>query len=57
MKTRMDEDPFAKNVQGIGAIYHEVSLLMTFLQTEPEVKDLNITYCCFYYTVIENRDD
>ena len=26
----MDEDPFAKNAQGISKIYHEVFLLMKF---------------------------
>ena len=28
MNIRMDEDPFAKNAQGIGKIDHEVFLLM-----------------------------
>ena len=30
------EDPFAKNAQGISKIYHEVILLMNFLQTKPQ---------------------
>ena len=30
MNIRMDEDPFAENVQGIGKVYHEVLLLMKF---------------------------
>ena len=28
---RFEEDPFAKNAQGIGKIYHEVLMLMKFL--------------------------
>ena len=32
---RMDEDRFARNVKGISKIYHEVLLLMKFLQTKP----------------------
>ena len=31
------EDPFAKKAQGISKIYHEVLLLMKFLQTKPKV--------------------
>ena len=37
----MDEDPFAKNAQGISKIYHEVFLLMKLLQTKPQVKNMN----------------
>ena len=51
------EDPFAKNVQGIGKIYHEVLLLMIFLQTKPSVKNMNINYYDLYYTVIKTRDE
>ena len=54
MKIRFDEDPFAKNTQGISKIYHEVLMLMKFLQTKPEVKSMNINYYDLYYTVIEN---
>ena len=36
------EDPFAENAQGIIEIYHEVLLLMKFLRTKPEVKNMNI---------------
>ena len=32
------QGPSAKIAQGIGKIYHEVFLLMKFLQTKPEVK-------------------
>ena len=38
MKNRMDEDPFAKNAQGISKIYHEVLLLLEFLQLNLKLK-------------------
>ena len=41
MKIKFDEDPFAKNAQGISKIYHEVMKLMKFLQTKPQVKKMN----------------
>ena len=53
----MDEDPFAKNAQGISKNYHEVILLIKFLQTKPHIKNMNIKYYDFYYTVIKNRDE
>ena len=36
------EDPFSKNGQGFSKIYHEVLLLMKFLQTNPQPKNMNI---------------
>ena len=39
-----DQDPFSKNAQGISKIYHEVLLLMKFLQTKPKFKNMNINY-------------
>ena len=60
MKTRnfkYEEDPFAKNAQGISKSYREVVLLRNFLQTKPQVKNMNINYHDLYYTVIRNRDD
>ena len=42
-----DQDPFAKNVQGISKIYHEVLLLRKFLQTKPQIKIMNINYYGF----------
>ena len=51
------EDPFSKNAQGISKIYHEVLLLMKFLQTKPQVKNMNINYNDLYYTVIKTRDE
>ena len=56
MDIRFDEDPFAKNSQGISKVYHEVLLIMKFLQTKPQVKNMNINYYDFFYTVIKNRD-
>ena len=53
----MDEDPFARNAQGIKKLYHEVLLLMKFLQTKPQVKNMNNIYYDSYYTVIKNRDE
>ena len=52
-----NQDPFAKNAQGISKIYHEVLLLMKFLQTKPQVKNMNINYHDLYYTVIKIRDE
>ena len=52
MNIRFDEDPFARNAQGISKIYHEVLKLMKFLQTKPQVKNMNINYYDLYYTVI-----
>ena len=49
------DDPFSENTQGISKIYHEVLLLMKFLQTKPQVKNMNINYYDLYYTVIKVR--
>ena len=51
------QDPFAKNAQGISKIYHEVLLLVKVLQTKPQVKNMNINYYDLYYTVIKTRDE
>ena len=51
------EDPLIKNAQGISKIYHEVLLLKKFLQTKPQVKNMNNNYYDLYYTVIKTRDD
>ena len=53
----MDQDPFAKNAQGVSKIFHEVLLLMNFLQTKPQVKNMNIKFYDLHYTVIKNRDE
>ena len=44
MNIGFDEDPFAKTAQGVSKIYHEVLKLMKFLQTKPQVKNMNINY-------------
>ena len=44
MKIRVHEDFLAKNAQGLDKIYHEVLLLMKFLQTKPHVNIMNINY-------------
>ena len=36
-----DQDPFSRNAQGISKIYHEVLFLMKFLQTKPQIKNMN----------------
>ena len=51
------QDPFAKNAQGISKIYHEVFLLKKFLQTKSQVKNKNIDYFDLYYTVIKTREE
>ena len=48
---------FAKNVQSISKIYHEVLLLMKFLQTKPQVKNMNFNYHDLYYTVIKKKNE
>ena len=50
------EDPFPRNAQGKSKFYHEVLLLMKFLQTKPQIKNMNIIYYDLYYTVIKSRD-
>ena len=52
-----DRDPFCKNAQGHSKIYHEVLMLMKFLQTKPQVKNMNINYYDFYFTVIKTREE
>ena len=50
------QDPFSRNAQGISKMYHEVLLLMKFLQTKPQIKNMHIIYY-LYYTVIKVRDE
>ena len=51
------EDLFSKNAQSISKIYHEVLLLLKLLMTKPQVKNMNINYYDFYYTVNKTRDE
>ena len=57
MNKRMDEDTFSKNAESISKIYHEVLLILKFLQTRPQIKNINTKYYDLYYTVIRNRDE
>ena len=41
-KFQFEEDPFSKGVQGVGRIYQNLLLLMKFLQTKLQVKNMNI---------------
>ena len=50
-------DPFSKNAKGVAKIYHEVLILMEFLQTKPDVKIMDINYTDLYYTVIKTREE
>ena len=56
MNIKVEQDPFAGNAQGLRKIYHEV-LLLKFLQTKPQVKNMNIKYYDLYYTVIKTREE
>ena len=51
------QDPFSKNAHGVSKIYHEVLLLMKFLQTKPQIKNMNINYFDLNYTVIRIRNE
>ena len=57
LNIKMDEDPFARKAQGISKIYNGVLILLKFLQTKPQVKNMNTNYYELYYTVIKNRDE
>ena len=54
---KFEEDPLSKNADGISKYYHEVLLLMNFLQTKPQLKNVDNKYYDLYYTVIKNRDE
>ena len=49
LNIRFDEVPFAKISQGISKIYHEVLLILKFLQTKPQVKIMNIKFYAILY--------
>ena len=53
----LEEDPFSKNVPGIGKFYPEVFLLIKLLQTKPQIRSMNYNFYDLFYTVIKNRDD
>ena len=43
-KFRYEQDPFVKNAQGLSKTYHEVFALRKFLQTIPQIKNVNTNY-------------
>ena len=57
MIIRFDEYPFPKNAQSVSKNYHEVLLLMEFLQTKPQIKKMNNNYYDSYYTVVKKRKE
>ena len=59
MKNRnfQTQDPFSKNGQSVNKIFHEVLLLMKFLQTKSQVKNMNFNYFDLYYSVTKTRDE
>ena len=56
-RIQTQEDRFAKNAQGISKIYHEVLLLMKFLQTKTRVKNMKIKYFDLYYTIVKTKNE
>ena len=57
IKCQSQEELFPENAQGISKIYHEIILIMKFLRTRPQVKNMNNNYYDLYYTVVKNRDE
>ena len=57
MNIRMNEDPLARNDRGIGKTYHEVLLIIKFLQSKPQIRNMNINSHDLYYIAIKNRDE
>ena len=47
------EPPSDRNVNGVSKIYHEVFLLMKFLQKKPQVKNMKNKYYGLYYAVLK----
>ena len=43
-KFQTQQDLFSRNAQSISKIYQEVLLLLKFLQTKPQIKNMNINY-------------
>ena len=57
MNIKMNEDPFAKNARGISKILYQVFFIMKFIQTKPQIKNMNSNYYDLYYTLIKNREE
>ena len=47
-----EQDPFARNAQGISKIYHEHLLLLKILRTKPQVKIMKINFYDLYYIIV-----
>ena len=47
---KFEQDSFSKNSQCISKTYHEVLLLVNFLQTKSQVKNMNIKLSDLYNT-------
>ena len=54
---QFEDDLFPKDAQGITKNCHEVSLLMKIQHTKPLLKNMNIKFYDFNYTVIKKRDE
>ena len=52
---QFEEDPFSKNAEGISKNYHEVLIIMNFLQTKLQIKNMNKNYHALLYTLNKNR--
>ena len=50
---QFEEDTFAKNAEVNSETYHEVFLLMKFLQTKLQIKSLKIKYYDSIYTLLK----
>ena len=46
------QDPLARNAQSISKIYHDVLLLMKFVQTKPKFKNMNILILMIYIILL-----
>ena len=52
---KFEEYPFSKNAPGINKIYHEVLLLMKFLQPKPQIEIMIMNYYGLHYIFIKKR--
>ena len=54
---QFEEDALSKNAERVGEIFHEVSLQMNFLQSEPKGKNLKLKYYELFYTLSKSLAD
>ena len=54
---QFEEDPFAENAKSIAQFYHEVVLILKYLQTMTQVGSMKIIYYELYYTVIKSLSE